>query len=266
MLAVCGVSGTCSVTTSDRASSASSDRGLRAHCRAAAWSRCRRRPRSCRAARRARRSACRCGRSRRCPASCRAPRANAAAVLTQPPRCRIAFCSGMPRISMMISASTSSATLRVLENGALKTGMPRLHRRVQVDLVGADAEAADRRQLGRVRQHLGGQLGARADAEEVRVGDRVDQLGAGQRLGMGARCGCSRRAAAPRPPTGGCLRAAPLSGRSSVRTDRSVSGSSGVRLGVRRQLAATVGRLPKVTGCSNGAPSVAVGDSRSARV
>ena len=48
-----------------------------------------------------------------------------AALLTQPPRCRIAFFSGMPRISMMISASTSSATLRVLENGALKTGMPR---------------------------------------------------------------------------------------------------------------------------------------------
>ena len=31
----------------------------------------------------------------------------------------------MPRISMMISARTSSATLRVLENGALKTGTPR---------------------------------------------------------------------------------------------------------------------------------------------
>ena len=31
----------------------------------------------------------------------------------------------MPRSSRMISASTSSATLRVLENGALNTGMPR---------------------------------------------------------------------------------------------------------------------------------------------
>ncbi len=48
-----------------------------------------------------------------------------AALLTQPPRCSTAFFSGMPRTSMMISASTSSATLRVLENGALNTGMPR---------------------------------------------------------------------------------------------------------------------------------------------
>ena len=41
---------------------------------------------------------------------------------------------------------TSSATLRVLEKGALKTGMPRRARRIEVDLVGADAEAADRDQ------------------------------------------------------------------------------------------------------------------------
>jgi hypothetical protein len=32
----------------------------------------------------------------------------------------------MPRSRKMISASTSSATERVLENGALKTGMPRI--------------------------------------------------------------------------------------------------------------------------------------------
>jgi hypothetical protein len=32
----------------------------------------------------------------------------------------------MPRRSRTISARTSSATLRVLEKGALKTGMPRL--------------------------------------------------------------------------------------------------------------------------------------------
>ena len=46
------------------------------------------------------------------------------ALLVQPWRCRIAFFAGMPRISMMTSASTSSATLRVLENGALNTGTP----------------------------------------------------------------------------------------------------------------------------------------------
>ena len=49
-----------------------------------------------------------------------------AALFIQPPRCSSAFFCGMPRISMMISASTSSATLRVLENGALNTGTPRL--------------------------------------------------------------------------------------------------------------------------------------------
>ena len=41
------------------------------------------------------------------------------------PRCAEAFFCGMPRISRMASASTSSATLRVLEKGALKTTMPR---------------------------------------------------------------------------------------------------------------------------------------------
>jgi hypothetical protein len=34
--------------------------------------------------------------------------------------------AGMPRSRKMISASTSSATDRVLEKGALKTGMPRI--------------------------------------------------------------------------------------------------------------------------------------------
>ena len=40
----------------------------------------------------------------------------------------------------MISAITSSATLRVLLNGALKTGTPRAARGVEGDLVRADAE------------------------------------------------------------------------------------------------------------------------------
>ena len=52
----------------------------------------------------------------------------------------------MRRSSMTISPMTSSATLRVLEKGALKTGMPGAARGVEVDLVGADAEAADRDQ------------------------------------------------------------------------------------------------------------------------
>ena len=48
----------------------------------------------------------------------------------------------------MISAIASSTTLRVLENGALKTATPRA-RGGQVDLVGADAERADREQVRR---------------------------------------------------------------------------------------------------------------------
>jgi len=47
------------------------------------------------------------------------------AVLSHSPRWAAALRAGMPRRSITTSASTSSATLRVLENGALKTGMPR---------------------------------------------------------------------------------------------------------------------------------------------
>ncbi|KPW25720.1 Uncharacterized protein ALO83_04859 [Pseudomonas cannabina pv. alisalensis] len=57
-------------------------------------------------------------------------------------------------------------------------------RRVQINLVGADAEAADRDQfLGAVEQ-LFGQLSAGTDADEVSVGDLFLQLGFRQRLGV----------------------------------------------------------------------------------
>ena len=55
--------------------------------------------------------------------------------------------SGSLRANAMISASTSSTTLRVLENGALKTATPRSGRMAEVDLVGPDAEAPDRQQV-----------------------------------------------------------------------------------------------------------------------
>ena len=48
----------------------------------------------------------------------------------------------------MISPITSSTTLRVLEYGALNTATPALGGRGQVDLVGADAEAADASRSG----------------------------------------------------------------------------------------------------------------------
>ena len=64
---------------------------------------------------------------------------------------------------MTISAMVSSATLRVLENGALNTGMPMRRGGVEVHLVGADREAADGDQrrmpssaaaLSRVRERM----------------------------------------------------------------------------------------------------------------
>ncbi|MCY1446450.1 hypothetical protein D9M71_630190 [compost metagenome] len=42
---------------------------------------------------------------------------------------------------------------------------------IEVDLVGTDAEAADGDELLRAVEHLFGELGARADADEVGVGD-----------------------------------------------------------------------------------------------
>ena len=74
-----------------------------------------------------------------------------AADLSQTPACMRAFLSVSRRVSAMISAIASSTTLRVLENGALKTATPRAAAAREVDLVGADAERADRHQVGRRR-------------------------------------------------------------------------------------------------------------------
>ncbi len=54
---------------------------------------------------------------------------------------------------------------------------------LQVDLVGADAEAADGDQLLGAVEHLFGELGARADADEVGVGDLFLELGIRQGAG-----------------------------------------------------------------------------------
>ncbi|KAG1468963.1 hypothetical protein G6F57_012377 [Rhizopus arrhizus] len=56
--------------------------------------------------------------------------------------------------------------------------------RVQVDLVGADAEAAHCDQPLGLGQHLGAELGTRADADDVRLGDARLQFVLGQRLGV----------------------------------------------------------------------------------
>ncbi|KAG0929288.1 hypothetical protein G6F31_017409 [Rhizopus arrhizus] len=56
--------------------------------------------------------------------------------------------------------------------------------RVQVALVGADAEAAHCDQPLGLGQHLGAELGTRADADDVRLGDARLQFVLGQRLGV----------------------------------------------------------------------------------
>jgi DNA polymerase/3'-5' exonuclease PolX len=64
----------------------------------------------------------------------------------------------------------------------LNTATP-CSRPLQVDLVGADAEAPGRHQLVRGGKHLGRQLRARADAQEVHVGDLGLEFGVGQAPG-----------------------------------------------------------------------------------
>ena len=86
------------------------------------------------------------------------------------PRAPRAMRSPSWRASMMISAMISSATLRVLENGALNTGTPRRLAAREVDLVGADAEAADARAgAAPASSTRGGDLRLAADAEQVHV-------------------------------------------------------------------------------------------------
>ena len=116
-------------------------------CPGRACRRCRRSTPTCRGSRRAPTAGCRCCRTRRCRAS--RPRTSwlPSAALSQTPACMPAFFSVSRRVSAMISARASSTTLRVLENGALNTAIAGRGRGRQVDLVGADAERADREQL-----------------------------------------------------------------------------------------------------------------------
>jgi len=76
----------------------------------------------------------------------------------------------------MISPSASSATERLLLCGSLKTAMPRWLQAARVDLVHADAERADREQLGSRLQGRPGDVGLRADAQERDVAQFVLQL------------------------------------------------------------------------------------------
>src|SRR6059058_2403192 len=99
--------------------------------------------------------------SRRPRISC-APTAD----LSHTPACMSVFFWVSRRVSATISAIASSTTLRVLENGALKTATPRAPA-AAVDLVGADAERADGEQVMGLSEHRGGDVGLRADAEQL---------------------------------------------------------------------------------------------------
>ena len=68
--------------------------------------------------------------------------------------------------------------------GRVEDGDAVLARRTNVDLVRADAEAADRHQLWRGSEHVGGDPRAGADAENMGVGDGLAQVVAVERLGQ----------------------------------------------------------------------------------
>ena len=88
----------------------------------------------------------------------------------------------MPRISMMVCPSTSSATLRVLENGALKPARRRL--RASSRATWSVPIQKQPMAISRSRGYSTGRhLGPRADAQEVDAAQASDQL----LLGQGAR-------------------------------------------------------------------------------
>ena len=99
---------------------------------------------------------CRCCRSRRCRASGRGPRGCPWPTCPRRRRASAAFFSVRRRASAMISAITSSTTLRVLEYGALNTAMPRSAAAARSTWLVPMQNAADRQQVrGRVEHLLG---------------------------------------------------------------------------------------------------------------
>src|SRR5580704_17729577 len=85
--------------------------------------------------------------------------------LSHRPACIPTFFSGSRRASEMISATASSTTDLVLENGALNTAA--LRGGGQVDLVRADAELADGEHVGRGGEHALGDVSLGPDTEEA---------------------------------------------------------------------------------------------------
>ena len=71
-----------------------------------------------------------------------------------------------------------------VRKGRVENGDAALLGRVEVDLIGADAEAADAHQLLGAVDDFGGQLGLGADADEIGVAEGGDQLRLGERFWM----------------------------------------------------------------------------------
>ena len=87
-----------------------------------------------------------------------------------------ASASGIWRASASISAMACSAVVIELPNGVFITMMPRGGRGRDVDIVDADAGAADHLQLLRLLEDLRRHLGGRADGEAVVVADDLGEL------------------------------------------------------------------------------------------
>ena len=104
-----------------------------------------------------------------------------------------AFFSVSRRVSAMISAIASSTTLRVLENGALKTATPRAPAAARSIWLVPMQNAPIGQQVGRLGEHGRGDVGLGADAEQLDAGQRLDQLGLVER---------AARPAGPRQPAG----------------------------------------------------------------
>ena len=139
---------TCRLTTSDCGQQLVERAAPAGRCRGRAGRRCRRRSPAARAPRRRWTAGCRCCRSRRCRACGRGPRGCPCADLSQTPSCIRWVFSGSRRASAMISPmhqldDAAGVGVRRVEDRDAALG-----RRGQVDLVGADAEAADRQQVG----------------------------------------------------------------------------------------------------------------------
>ena len=115
-----------------------------------------------------------------------------------------ALACGICRASAIIIASACSAVVIELPNGVFITTMPRAGGGGEVDVVDADAGAADHLQAVGGGEDVGGDLGRRADGEAVVVADDRLQLVRLQ-AGLDVDLDAARRGRCRRP-AGSCCR------------------------------------------------------------